>query len=268
MNTRFFHPLRLALLALLVLTVQACAPRGADLVRQAAPDAAETTWRAYQSYASARASDHDPYRLNASLRYGSPGDTRRVVILLWSNGTLPIRLDVMAGVGALVARIQETQDSFTAYAPRENKALVHTGTERGQLNFGKPVPFALRDFSSLMRGRFHEVFGMAEGTSPRRLPNGDIAYTLTGGLLGGTLELRPDGLPVHWSQEGGWDMDISYDDGNPPLPYKFRLTHPDGYTAILLVKERQKPEGRFSDAQLALDLPGGVDVEPIKQGRS
>ncbi|MEI3479675.1 MAG: hypothetical protein V8Q84_12020 [Bilophila sp.] len=60
---------------------------------------------------------------------------------------------------------------------------------------------------------------MAEGTSPRRLPNGDIAYTLTGGLLGGTLELRPDGLPVHWSQEGGWDMDISYDDGNPPLPY-------------------------------------------------
>ncbi len=63
-------------------------------------------------------------------------------------------------------------------------------------------------------------------------------------------------------------MDISYDDGNPPLPYKFRLTHPDGYTAILLVKERQKPEGRFSDAQLALDLPGGVDVEPIKQGRS
>lgn len=37
MNTRFFHPLRLALLALLVLTVQACAPRGADLVRQAAP---------------------------------------------------------------------------------------------------------------------------------------------------------------------------------------------------------------------------------------
>lgn len=128
----------------------------------------------------ARASDHDPYRLSGSLRYGSQGDTRRVETLLWSNGYLPIRLDVMAGIGALVARIQETQDSFTAYAPNENKAIVHKGPQRVQLNFGRPVPFSLRDFSSLMRGRFHEVFGAAEGLNPRALPNGDIAFTLSG----------------------------------------------------------------------------------------
>jgi len=53
----------------------------------------------------------------------------------------------------------------------------------------------------------------------------------------------------------------------PGMKPKWLLTHPDGYTAILLVKDRQKPEGRFSDAQLSLDLPAGVDVEPIKQGR-
>lgn len=259
--------LRFLALALLTLVVQACAPRAGDHVQTAPSENADATWRAYQSYASARESDHDPYRLNASLRYGMSGDTRRVVILLWSNGQLPIRLDVMAGVGALVARIQETRDSFTAYAPNENKALVHRGSRRVQLNFGKPVPFALRDFSSLMRGRFHEVFGAAEGRSPRLLSNGDIAYALEGGLLGGTLELRPDGLPARWSEAGGWSMDIGYDEGNPPLPYKFKLTHPDGYTAILLVKERQKPEGRFAEGQLALEIPQGAVVESIKQGR-
>lgn len=259
-------PIRLLLLALLALSLQACATRSPEIAHQ--PGASDAAWQAYQDYAYARESDHEPYRLSASLRHGAQGDTRRVTILLWSNGYLPIRLDVMAGVGALVARVQETADGFTAYAPNENKALVHKGSQRVQLNFGKPVPFALRDFSALMRGRYHEVFGAAEGLSPKKLPDGNIAYTLSGGILSGTLELRPDGLPARWSESGGWNMDISYGEENPPLPYKFKLTHPDGYTAILLVKDRQKPEAKFTDDQLALDLPAGTIIEPIKKGQS
>ena len=210
MNIRLSAPFRLILAALLVLSLQACATRGTEIGTSAPSDASNAAWQAYQGYASARASDHDPYRLSGSLRYGSQGDTRRVETLLWSNGYLPIRLDVMAGIGALVARIQETQDSFTAYAPNENKAIV--------------------------------------------------------GILPGMLELRPDGLPVRWSAEKGWVMDITYDDGNPPLPYKFKLTHPDGYSAILLVKDRQKPNAAFRDDQLALELPAGTIIEPIKKG--
>ena len=117
MNIRLSAPFRLILAALLVLSLQACATRGTEIGTSAPSDASNAAWQAYQGYASARASDHDPYRLSGSLRYGSQGDTRRVETLLWSNGYLPIRLDVMAGIGALVARIQETQDSFTAYAP-------------------------------------------------------------------------------------------------------------------------------------------------------
>lgn len=259
------RPLTLLLLGLMALTLSACAAR---MESQTAPSASSgPAWQAYQDYASARESDHDPYRLSASLRYGMEGDSRRVMLLMWSNSYLPIRLDVMAGVGPLVARIQETADSFTAYAPGENKALVHKGAQRIQLNFGKPVPFALRDFSSLMRGRFHEVFGMAQGT-PVASANGNPAYRLSGGNLSGVLELRPDGLPLRWSEENGWDMILEYGDETPPLPYKIKLTHPGGYTALLLVKDRQKPEARFADEQLALELPAGTIIEPIKKGHN
>ena len=174
MNIRLSVPFRLMLAALFALSLQACATRGPEIGAPAPSDASSAAWQAYQSYASARASDHGPYRLGGSLRYGSQGDTRRVETLLWSNGYLPIRLDVMAGIGALVARIQETQDSFTAYAPNENKAIVHKGPQRVQLNFGRPVPFSLRDFSSLMRGRFHG----RGAPSPRPAQRGHRLYAL------------------------------------------------------------------------------------------
>lgn len=205
------------------------------------------------------------YHLNGSLRYGSQGDTRRVETLLWSNGCLPIHLDIMAGIGALAVRTQETQDGFTVYAPNENKAVVHKGSRRVQLNFDRLVPFSLRDFSSFMRSRFHEAFGTVEGLNPRTLPNGDIAFTLSGGILPGMLKLRPGGLPVRWSAEKGWIMDITYDDGNLPLPYKFKLTHPDGYSAILLVKDHQKFNAAFRDDQLALELPADTTIESIRR---
>lgn len=153
-----------------------------------------------------------------------------------------------------------------AYVPNENKAIVHKGPQRVQLNFDRPVPFSLRDLSSLMHGHFHEVFGAAEGLNPRALPNGGIVSTLPGGILPGMLELRPDGLSARWSVEKGRVMDITYDDGNPLLPYKLKLTHPDGYSAILPVKSRQKPNAAFRDDQLALELPAGVIIEPVKKG--
>lgn len=144
-------------------------------------------------------------------------------LLFWSNGTLPIRLDVMAGVNSLAARLLEDQNLFVAYAPGEEKALVHEGRERIQMNFGKPVPLSLRDFSALMRGRFHEVFGPVRGEKPSRTEEGNLRFLLRGGLQAGELDLTPAGLPVRWAQPDGWIMSIGYGDETPPLPYRIRL---------------------------------------------
>ena len=40
----------------------------------------------------------------------------------------------------------------------------------------------------------------------------------------------------------------------------------DGNSTILLVKDRQKPNAAFRDDQLALELPAGTIIEPIKKG--
>lgn len=267
-----FSPFRTAGRALggvvlsLALALTACAPRTSVSPEAALPETeASAVWSAFEDYGDARGAEQGPYRLRGSLRYGKEGDTRRVSLLFWSNGTLPIRLDVMAGVNSLAARLLEDQNLFVAYAPGEEKALVHEGRERIQMNFGKPVPLSLRDFSALMRGRFHEVFGPVRGEKPSRTEEGNLRFLLRGGLQAGELDLTPAGLPVRWAQPDGWIMSIGYGDETPPLPYRIRLEHPDGYAAILLVKDWERPQTPFTSSQLVLDLPEGTTVEPIKK---
>lgn len=253
------------------------------------PEQAVAAWNAYDIYATDRESENGPYRVNASVRFGEKGDTRRVVVLIWGNGDTPqkaksgdtgtaealpgaIRMDVMAGLGPLVARLREAPGEFIAYTPRENSAMVYHGRGRVRVNIiGSPLPFGLRDFTALLRGRFHEVFGPAEGLHPVFTPKGNIVYTLEGGDRDGSLELRPDGLPARWQEKGskGWSMSLDYEaEENGVLrPYKMVLEDPEGRNAIFLVKNRERPGKHFSAEQLALPLPPETKIEPVREGR-
>ena len=76
-------------------------------------------WQAF--VARSEAIKEAPYLLNASLRFGTEGDTRRVTALLWGNDSRSLRMDVMAGIGAVVAKIWESGDEFLVYSPTENR---------------------------------------------------------------------------------------------------------------------------------------------------
>jgi len=284
------HPLRLShdqslahgiavrccvlLLLVAAALAQGCAPRVAPGVP--APQAeADAAWHAYRSWAQSNEADAGPFRINASLRYKTgEHDGNRVVALLWSNGDVPLRLDIMAGIGATVARIREDDTTFLAYAPNENRAYYHSGElnrgGRALLSFGVPVPFSVPDLANLLNGRFAKVFDDAYA-DPRLVADGGIAYTLPRGRVRGMLELSPEGLPRRWTDappgepQAGWDMRIDYDDAMPPLPRKITITHAKGYSAILLVKERERPQD-FTGEQLGLVLPEGTEVLPLREG--
>lgn len=269
---------------------------------------AASVWAAYNAYAAAREAEGGPYRIGVSMRIGQEGDTRRVTGVVWSNGEAPralqapsasgtsgasgtygaagaygadtafsgpVRLDVMAGFGTVVARLREAPGEFMAFSPRENKALTYTGRGRVRLNMGLPAPFGLRDLSALLRGRFHEVFGRAGNGRALGVREGNVAYALEGSERAGTLELRPDGLPVRWREHGeqGWSMELDYaedsagGEGVAPLPRTLRLVDTQGRSAVVLVKNREKPAQRFTADQLALKLPAGVRIEPVREGR-
>lgn len=259
---------RLALLACLTLLLTACAGKGREtpppLDSPTAAARSENVWQALEKQSARHAAAS--WRLNLSLRFGTEGNTRRVTALFWGNDDSHLRLDVMAGVGAVIANIVEDGPRFLIYSPRENVAYFHEGSTRPLLKVGVPVPLALADLAALLNGRFTRAFG--EGHTPVATEGvGAAAFSLDK-RFGGVLSVDEQGLPLRWTENGdkGWIMDIACDDQG--LPRRLDLTHANGQKAIVLVKQRDNPAVPFAPDQLALSLPEDTPLLPLSRYRA
>ena len=221
----------------------------------------EGVWRSY----AARDAAPTPYRLHMSLRFGTEGDTRRVTALFWGNGRRQMRLDVMAGVGATVAKILEDGQHFLIYSPGENKAYFYQGAAKPLLQVGVPLPFGLENLADLLNGRYARAFG-SEYLNASMGADGTASYALDGGR-GGSLTLDARGLPTHWVEHPGgkgWRMELLYSEDGTPQVRRLNLEHSNGKRAVLLVKEREAPVS-FSEEQMSLSIPDSAPLLPLAQ---
>jgi len=257
----------LLFLASVLFLLNACAARQKAEPLEAAT--AKNIWKDYLQYAAKSAEEHGkPSRVQASLRFGSSDDGRRVIVLLWENGGGPIRLDVRAGVGVSAAKILQTDSRFLVYSMQENRAYYHDGPQQSLLAYGLPLPFGLRDLAALLAGDYGAVFGLEPPQDPQSAQAGGMRFTLPKkGGPGGVLELDSQGLPRSWKAEkGGWRLAFTYDDDKAlPRPEQIEARHENGNYAILLVKERHRPDRPFTPEQLELKLPPGTPLLPMRQ---
>jgi outer membrane biogenesis lipoprotein LolB len=266
MNAQPRHFVLLCLASALLL-LNACAARQSGKPLEAAT--ARSIWEGYVQYAAKSAEEHrQPSRVQASLRFGGNDDGRRVIVLLWENGGGPIRLDVRAGVGVSAAKILQTDSRFLVYSMQEARAYYHDGPQQSLLAYGLPLPFGLRDLAALLAGDYGAVFGLTLPENPRSTQHGGMSLILPKkGRLGGVLELDAQGLLRSWKEErDGWRLTFTYDgDKAFPRPEQVEARHADGKYAILLIKERQRPDRPFTPDQLELKLPPGTPMLPMRQ---
>lgn len=200
-----------------------------------------------------------PYRIQLSMRFGEEGDTRRVTALLWGNGQSPLRLDVMAGAGATIAKISEQPGEFLIFVPGENKAYYHDGPTTPLLNIGTPLPLNLGELAALLSGGYRQVFG----EKPLSVtPAGENMEYGLDNPPGGLLSLDNNGLPTLW-QLNGWQLKFAYGDEWPTLPKSLRLTSDKGKFAMILIKEREKIDEPFTSEQMLLALPPATPRLPV-----
>lgn len=247
------------LLLILLCLLGACAKKQVEVISP--PEMESANWQKMVDLsASASAS---PWKTQFSLRYGAEGDSRRVTGIMWGNNDNDIRMDIMAGIGAIIAMIEENGPQFTLFIPQQNKAYTHKGASP-LFKIGVPVPFDLPKLARLLAGNYTGIFGSSFSKIETASPE-SATYAL-GDDSNATLTLNENGQPVIWKElANGWQMTIDYNKDGNNLPKKITLQRSDGKRAILLVKDRTASIAPFTASQMKLELPSGISLLPLAQ---
>ena len=283
MNARLFRRLPLALLFLLLFCSACSLHQGGvkpDLGsgKPESGDKATQLWQRYTARAMAAEGMTGPFRVAANLRYtAASGESTRVSSLLWGNGKAdspyPLRLDLLAGVGTVVAKIREDSGNFLAFSPDEKTAYTHARDDRTLVSFGVPIPLTLGDLTLLLTGQGGRLFlptgtRTDSGVPPEHsLTENGASYLITGAPLPGILELSDTGAPTAWREqrEDGWSIELEPGEENPLQPRKVRMSHPKGYSAIIIVKEISRVSPPYTATQMDLALPPGTTTIPLER---
>ncbi len=261
-----------ALCSLLLLLLAACArlkPSQQDL---AAANAVLFRYNQISQAAeknTAQAATHMSIRAGKNTTEGA--ESRRVTAILWGNAEKgsPVRLDVMAGVGAAVAHVRESSEGLVLYLPRDKHAYFCPSEQSRQAldKLNVPIPLNLAGLFALLQGRFYDVFRPDPQQHISLLTDGSISTPLVPGegRLGGTLFLTPNGIPFRWEDPvSGWIMEFSYDgETKVPQPRKIAANGNDNRFAIVFVKLRETPAAPFSKKQTDLTLPANTVRESL-----
>ena len=284
-SNRIYHSRHILLLLVLLLglTASACTTRHGSTMPEPLPLPAPQTegeaaqiWERFLFRAGSAEVMTGPFRISATLRYtDKEGKNTRVSSLLWGNGhadsPYPLRLDLLAGVGTVVAKAREDAASFTVFSPDEKTAWVHEGGARTLASFGVPVPLSLSDLTMLLTGRSGLLFipPLMYGNIPYMyaLTENGARYTVPDARLPGIIELSESGAPLFWQDlsPDGWSIEFEPDTVNPLLPLRLRISHPKGYSALIVVREIARVSPPYTTAQMGLPLPAGTRRALLEQ---
>ncbi|MBU1039570.1 MAG: hypothetical protein KKF77_00535 [Proteobacteria bacterium] len=264
------------LLLALALAVSACAPK----VQLPRFDDAATNHAAFRQRFVAPPVTASGVAVRASLLYATPQRTNRTDVQLFGDYARPLRLDVRAGFGTMLALMREDASGLLAFYPEKSRAYAHTDPVIGAQLLGMPFPFSMRDLALVLSGHFGTLVPAdAAPAEIRALPDGGFAYSYASGpvqLLVVDAYGRPQrmqGLLSRYfktqaEREGEvvsgprlWNLvfsDFPEDDGDPEGPPRvLTLGLPKGESAVFRVKALDERVQPWPLKSLALRLPAG-----------
>jgi len=265
----------LPVLLLALLAAGACAPR-VELPRF---DGAEANQEAFRQRFTAPPVVASGVAVRASLLYSTRERTNRTDVQLFGDYGRPLRLDVRAGFGTMLALMREDASGLLAFYPDKSRAYAHTDPVIGAQLLGLPFPFSMRDLALVLAGHFGTLVPATSPLAVRAQPGGGFAYSYAEGpvrLLVVDVHGRPQRMEgvlssyfkTQAEREGElvsgprlWSLVFSgypEDDGDPEGPAKvLALGLPKGESAVLRVKALDERAQPWPLKSLTLTLPVG-----------
>lgn len=226
-------------------------------------DAAVPAWRAFrQNYCVPP--EEPGMKIKASLHYTREVPDKRsdrTRVSIWGNMEGPVRLDVSATFGRIVAMIREDQDGLLVFYPTEDRAYGHANSVLGATRLGMPFPFSLTELARVAMGDFS---GLVPATFVEaKAENGHFIYTLENGLAS-SITLDGNGLPIiiegvamsAYESARKWRLVLErYEEDPTLLPSRLTLTMDNGERGVLRIKSREFRMDRWPERATELTLP-------------
>lgn len=258
--------------ALVLLTGFGCTPKRAPGMAFDSPDAA---WKSFRRNYCRPASEPGML-VKASLYYTRVKPmkrTNRTLVSMWGNFNGPMRLDISAGIGKLLAHIRENGDGLLVFYPSEKRAYAHVNPVLGATRLGMPFPFSLSelakvavgDFSGLVPKRYEKAARTADGFV-YEIKDGQ-ADTVTLDVTGRPIQI--DGTTTGANDARRWSLVLDkFQDTvkTVPLADRVTLSMDNGEKGVLRIKSRELKMTAWPDKATGLELPEEVIFRRLDNG--
>lgn len=262
-----------SLAAVLLVASFGCAPKTAPGLTMDSPRAA---WQAFRLH-SCTPADEPGLLLKASLYYTRMKPTKRTnrtLVSMWGDFGGPMRLDISAGIGKLLAHIREDENGLLVFYPTEGVAYAHSNSVLGATRLGMPFPFSLAELGRVSMGDFSGL--TPEGYIGSRQNDkgftfelhGSRASTITLDILGRPILLEGKTVKAYDSART-WRLEIDrYEEttGKTPLPARLILSMDNGEKGVLRIKSREFKVTQWPTTATDLELPEDVIYHRLDNG--
>lgn len=266
----------LAVAFLIAATFGCSARRAPDAVLQS-PEAA---WQVFRRNYCTSATEPG-LLVKASLYYSRLKPikrTNRTLVTMWGDFGGPMRLDIRAGMGKLLAHIREDADELLVFYPMERTAYAHIDPVLGATRLGMPFPFSLVELGRVSMGDFSGLTAK-EYVEGNRTDSGFV-YTVHGALAS-TVTLDESGRPIllegttakAYDSARTWRLEINRYEENgeasrapAPLPKRLTLAMDNGEKGVLRIKSRELKVSSWPGKAMGLELPEGVTFRRLDNG--
>jgi hypothetical protein len=243
--------------------LQSCAPVSAPRQELLPPDP-DRVWAAFEQDFAPRGDL--PFWIKASLNFSGPENSHRTTFEFWGHTGLPLRLDLMAGIGVTVSLWRIDENGLLAYYPRQEVAYIGPDSSQGLEYLGFPCPLGVQGLANILTGQAAASLPSSyKSASPKSDRQTEYRFSRQSRIQSLVLDERGRITSMAGERPYTWSLKVDdYDHvNNIPIARSYRLKTEQGHKAVVRIKEVRFRSQSWPEKSMSLSLPEDTARLPL-----
>ena len=243
--------MRLAFVAFILVLLAGCMVRPPQV-----PIPADRPWRAFTAQMMA-VEEIPGFSARMSITTISGDGGHRMTAEFWGTPTLPLRLDLQAGIGRTVSMIREDGLNLQAYVPDSNRVYHHPDSKTGITLLGLDTPFSLAELAGIIAGDWARIIP-ADFSRALSAEAGTRRYEFDTDPRIAAVVLDDTGRVLQVAGRKGWTLLLEQFPDPParrPVAGRLTVTGGNGDRLVIRIKSFSLRSEPWPENALDLEVP-------------